>query len=126
MALKTTPVSRSLERKLLLFGYEAMDALLIFFVLSILNLLFGKTGLKLPLVWFPTVALALILRLGKRGKPDRFLIHWLKFQFKPGIYSAFPPPSQRWDSSPGQSAQPRVDPTPTPINGASDQRAARS
>jgi len=104
MALKTTPVSRSLERKLLLFGFEALDALLIFMVLSVLNLLFGKTGLKIPLVWIPTAALALVLRLGKRGKPERFLVHWLRFQFKPGIYSAFPPPTH----SGKRSAKPRT------------------
>lgn len=100
MALKTTPVSRSLERKLLLFGFEALDALLIFMVLSVLNLLFGKTGLKIPLVWLPTATLALILRLGKRGKPERFLVHWLRFQFKPGIYSAFPSPTHSGKRSP--------------------------
>ena len=87
--MRVTPVSRCLDKKLILFGYEVFDLLAIFLVLSVLNLLFGESGQKLIFVWTPTVALALILRLGKRGKPDKYLVHWIKFQMSRGIYSAF-------------------------------------
>ena len=40
------------------------------------------------------LALAALLRFGKRGKPDKFLIHWVRFQIRPGYYSAFRDPSE--------------------------------
>lgn len=87
--MKTTSVSKSLDKKLSLFGFEVLDLLAIFIVLSALNLLFGQSSLKLFFVWTPTVLLAALLRFGKRGKPDKFLVHWMKFQIKPGHLSAF-------------------------------------
>ena len=47
--------------------------LMVFLLLAMLNLAFGRTDYKLLLVWLPTVALAVALRLAKRGKPDNFL-----------------------------------------------------
>jgi hypothetical protein len=91
--MRAVPVSKSLDRKLMLFGYEVLDVLAIFLTLSVLNLLFGQSGMTLLLVWAPSIALAVVLRLGKRGKPDKYLLHWMRFQAKPGIYSAFPEPS---------------------------------
>lgn len=91
--MRMNPVSKSLDRKLVLLGYEVMDVLAIFLTLSTLNLLFGQSGMSLVLVWTPSVALAVVLRLGKRGKPEKYLIHWLRYHTKPGVYSAFPEPS---------------------------------
>ena len=90
--MRSIDVSKSLDRKLMLFGYEVLDVLAIFLTLSLLNLLFGQSGMSFLLVWTPTLLLAVVLRLGKRGKPDKFLLHWLRYQVKPGIYSAFPEP----------------------------------
>jgi len=91
--MRAVDVSKSLDRKLMMFGYEVMDVLAIFLTLSVLNLLFGQSGMTLLLVWIPTILLAVVLRLGKRGKPDKFLLHWLRYQVKPGVYSAFPEPT---------------------------------
>ncbi len=91
--MRAVDVSKSLDRKLMMFGYEVMDVLAIFLTLSVLNLLFGQSGMSLLLVWIPTVLLAVVLRVGKRGKPDKFLLHWLRYQVKPGVYSAFPEPT---------------------------------
>jgi len=99
MTLKTTPVAKCLDKKLLLFGFEVPDVLAIFLTLSVLNFIFGQTPLKIVFVWLPTAALALVLRLGKKGKPDNYLVHWLRFQMKPGTYRAFPDASQ-WASPP--------------------------
>ncbi len=106
MPLKTTPTSRCLDRKLKLFGLEILDLFLVLFALCCLNLLFGNTGLSLPLVWGPSVSLALLLRWGKRGKPDHYLLHWMKYQCAPSVYTAFeepsgwvPPPHVRSDAS---------------------------
>jgi hypothetical protein len=90
MGLKSTPVSQCLDKKLHFFGFEVFDLLAIFLSLSVLNLIFGQTPFKLVFVWLPTLALTLILYFGKKGKPDQYLVHWLRFQMKPGTYRAFP------------------------------------
>ena len=95
MNLKTVPVSQCLDKRLLVFGFEIVDVFAIVFTLSVLNFVFGQTGFKFALVWLPTLILATILRLGKKGKPDNYLIHWIRFQIKPGTYAAFDEPT-RW------------------------------
>lgn len=100
--MKTVAVSKSLDRKLMLLGYEVADLLAIFLTLSVLNLLFGQSGMSFFLVWIPTFALAATLRIGKRGKPDKYLLHWLRYQMKPGIYSAFPEP-KNWVVPPARN-----------------------
>jgi hypothetical protein len=92
MAVRQSPVSQCLDRRLTIAGFEVLDLLAIFLVLSVLNLLFSGTTAKVFLVWLPTAALAVTLRLGKRGKPDNFLVHWLRFQIEPGLLSAFADP----------------------------------
>lgn len=99
MELRTDSTSKCLDRKLTMLGFEVPDLLLIFLTISILNFLFGKTDFKLLLVWLPSVTLALTLKLGKRGKPDDFLIHYTKFYFKQKHYSAFTDPSD-WKTPP--------------------------
>lgn len=89
MALKVTSVSTSLDKKLLILGYEIPDLLAIFFTLAILNFLFGRTTNALALVWAPTLLLAVALRYGKRGKPDNYLLHLARYYLSPGIYHAF-------------------------------------
>lgn len=99
MSLRTTRVAQCLDKKLLLFGYEIPDVLAIFLTLSILNFIFGSTSLKFFFVWVPTIALALILKYGKKGKAEGYLVHWLRFQIKPGTYRAFPEASN-WKKPP--------------------------
>jgi hypothetical protein len=89
MEIRTTPVSKCLDKKMIVFGFEVPDLLAIFLTLSILNFLFGTTSFKLVLVWLPSIALALVLKYSKRGKPDNYLVHWLRFQLRPGHLSAF-------------------------------------
>lgn len=91
--MRVVPVSKCLDKHLMLFGFEVVDLLAIFIVLSILNFIFGTSSMKLIMVWLPTVALALVLRFGKRGKPDKYLLHLIRFQIQPGYYSAFKEPT---------------------------------
>lgn len=91
--MRTVSVSKCLDKKLIMFGFEVMDILAIFLTLSILNFIFGSSSLKILFVWLPSALLAIVLRYGKRGKPDKYLVHWLRFQIKPGTLSAFPEPS---------------------------------
>ena len=90
MSLKVTPVSQCLEKKLKFVGFEVPDLLFILFFLSVLNFVFSGFKWKLFVVWIPTALLALVLRIGKHGKPDNYLIHKIKFTFQPKILRAFP------------------------------------
>lgn len=92
MPLRSEPTSQSLERKLLLAGFEVPDVLAIFLLLSVLHFVFGKTHYKLVLVWLPVIAAATALRIGKRGKPDNYLVHLAKFHTSPKYFSAFQDP----------------------------------
>jgi hypothetical protein len=101
MALRSEPTSQSLEKKLLILGFEVPDVLAIFLFLSILNFVFGQTNYKLLLVWLPVAIVAVVLRIGKRGKPDNYLVHLVKFYLRSKYFSAFAlptndtPPSKR-------------------------------
>ena len=73
-------------------GFEVPDVLAIFLLLSILNFSFGQTNYKLAFVWGPVAAFAITLRVGKRGKPDNYLVHLGKFHMQPKYLSAFRDP----------------------------------
>jgi len=90
MALKTSEVYRCLEKKTLVFGFEILDLFLVFVVLAVLNLLFKNMPYKFLLTWGPSIALGVFLRFSKAGKPDNHLVHLIRFQFAPGVLSAFP------------------------------------
>lgn len=92
MALRSEPTSQSLEKKLLILGFEVPDVLAIFLLLSILHFVLGPLGSKLLLVWLPVATVAIVLRIGKRGKPDNYLVHLVKFYVRPKYLSAFQDP----------------------------------
>jgi hypothetical protein len=94
MDTRVTSVSRCLEKKLLVFGFEVFDLMLIFLTMAILNFFFGSGSSKLFFVWLPASSLAVALRLGKRGKPDLFLVHWIRFKMMPGLLCAFSEPTR--------------------------------
>ena len=89
MELKVTEVSRCLDKKMMIMGFEIPDLLFIFLTMSILNFLFGTTNLKMLFVWLPSAAIALTIKLTKRGKPDNYLIHKIKFFVQPKYLRAF-------------------------------------
>lgn len=93
MALKYTHVSKCLDKKLRIAGFEIPDLLILFLSVSILNFVFGQTDMKLFLVWLPSLLLAALLYFGKKGKPDNYLVHWMRYQFRPGVLRAFPEPT---------------------------------
>jgi hypothetical protein len=88
-----------------MLGFEVLDLLLIFFTISILNFIFGKTNFKFFLVWLPSITLILTLKVGKRGKPENFLVHFLRFYFKPKHLSSFQEPNH-WISPPALEKRP--------------------
>lgn len=87
--LDFSKVSRSLDRKTLIFWLEITDIFVIVMFCSIMNLIFGSTGLKLYLVYLPTILLATTLIFTKRGKPEGFLMHFLKFCIQPKHLTCF-------------------------------------
>jgi hypothetical protein len=89
MGLKTSEVYRCLEKKTLVFGFEILDLFLVFSLLAFLNLLLGSVPYKFFLTWGPAIGLAGFLRITKRGKPENFLLHWVRAKFSPLIFSAF-------------------------------------
>lgn len=94
MGLKCNPVSKCLDKKTLIWGFEMADILIVFLALAVLNLLFGDTDNKLLLVWSPPLLLALVLRYGKKGKPENYLVHLIRYQFSSGVYCAFKDPKE--------------------------------
>ena len=67
---------------------EAHDLIFILLFASIMNLLFGGTRFALYLVFVLPSLLAFVLWVGKRGKPDSFLVHWLRYYFQAGHFVA--------------------------------------
>lgn len=101
MGLRVTDFNKCLDKKLLLFGYEIPDILAVFFLMSFLNFTLGPFGNRVFLVWLPSLIFALVLRISKRGKPDNFLLHWVRFKAMPKKISSFP-------SHPGWKVPPKL------------------
>lgn len=90
MGLRTTDVYRCLEKKTLVFGFEMLDLFFVFLTLAFLNLLFKEMPFKFFLTWGPAILLAGFLRIAKQGKPDNYLLHWIRAKTAKPILSAFP------------------------------------
>ncbi|MBS1983269.1 MAG: hypothetical protein JST16_03780 [Bdellovibrionales bacterium] len=86
--LRTSTVHRNLDAKLKIVGMEVHDLLFVLLFASIMNLIFGKTGLALYLVFLLPMLMAGVLFIAKRNKPDRYLIHLIRYQLSPGFYSS--------------------------------------
>lgn len=89
MSLRTSKINQCLEKKLKILGFEVPDVLALFFVVSVLNFVTGPLNMRLVTVWIPALILAAILWIGKRGKADNYLVHFLMFQLRPKHLSAF-------------------------------------
>ena len=87
--IELSTVSRSLDRKSLILWLEITDIFLIVAVCSLLNLVFGGTALKVYLVYLPTLILGVTLVLTKRGQPEGFLLHFLKYHLRPKHLTCF-------------------------------------
>lgn len=87
--LDISKVSRSLDRKTLIMWLEVTDIFALVTICSILNLVFGGTGLKLYFVYIPTLVLGVSLVMAKWGQPEKFLFHFLKFHLQPKYLTCF-------------------------------------
>ena len=87
-SLLTSTVPRTLDTKSKILGFELSDVILLLLNLSIQNLIFGSTPLKIPMVFGTSLSLALVLFIFKRGKPDHYLQHFIEHLVSPTIRSA--------------------------------------
>lgn len=92
--LLVSKVPRALDLKNKLFGFELSDVLIVFFNLSVMNLIFGGTPLRFPMVWGSTTLFACFLYFIKRGKPDNFLQHYVEYLLSPHYRSSGTPDTQ--------------------------------
>ena len=81
-------VARNIESSSKLMGFELFDLLFIFIYLSMSNLLFGGTSLKIPLVWIGTSLLAILLYFLKKGQEENYLPNLLRSFAEKDIYMA--------------------------------------
>ena len=81
-------VHRHLETKFRIAGMEALDLLFVLILAAVMNVIFGKTFLMSLLVFVLPTVTGIVLWFGKRGKPENYLTHLLKFAVSPGVYSA--------------------------------------
>ncbi len=87
-SLLTSTVPRTLETKSKILGLELIDVILLLLNLSIQNLIFGSTALRLPMVFGTSACLAFVLFFFKRGKPDQFLQHYIEYAKAPTVRPA--------------------------------------
>lgn len=90
MGLDTSRVYKCLEKKTLILGFEIVDLFALSLLLCVLNFIFSSSDFKLFLTFGPVLVLAGVLKIAKRGEADNFILHWLRFQFAPGVFRAFP------------------------------------
>lgn len=69
-------------------GLETPDLLSVLIFAAVMNLFFGQSSLALPFVIVLPLIMLGTLYIGKRDKPDRFLIHLTRFYLTPGFFSA--------------------------------------
>ena len=69
-------------------GFEAQDLILLLLLASVMNLFFGATSFGAVMTLGPPLLLGGILFFCKRGKPDGYLMHLIRFHTSPGFYSA--------------------------------------
>ena len=94
MELNTSTVQRNLDAKLKIGNIEAFDLLIALIFGAVMNLFFGDTVLELPLVIGMPVFILAVLCFSKRGKPEKFLPHLIRFYLEPGFFSAGQEPTQ--------------------------------
>lgn len=81
--LLTSTVPRTLETKSKIMGFELSDVLFLLINLSVQNLIFGRTSLKIPMVFGTSLIIGALLFFFKRGKPDNYIQHYFEFLLSP-------------------------------------------
>jgi hypothetical protein len=82
--LKTSQVHRRLDAKFKVGGVEAADLLAMLLLAAVMNLVFGRVPFGPVFIFGIPGLLFMGLYFGKRGKPDGYLLHAIKFYLSPG------------------------------------------
>lgn len=77
-----------MDAKFKIGGLEALDLLVTLIFGASMNLFFGSTALEIPLVIGGPVLIITVLYFGKKGKPENFMIHLIRFYLEPGFFSS--------------------------------------
>ena len=88
MELLTSTVHRNLDAKLKFLGFELFDLLTALIFASTMNLIFGRTSLSFLLVFVLPSVLGAVIYFGKKGKPDNYLIHVVRYHLQPGAFAS--------------------------------------
>lgn len=94
MKLHTATIHRNLDARLKIGNIEAFDLLIALICGAMMNLCFGSTALELPLVIGVPVLILAVFYFGKRGKPEKYLPHLLRFYLETGFFAAGEEPKQ--------------------------------
>ena len=94
MSINAATVQRNLDAKLKIGNIEALDLLIALICGAIMNLFFSGTALELPLVIGMPVLILAACYFGKRGKPEKYLPHLLRFYLETGFFAAGEEPAK--------------------------------
>lgn len=86
--LKQSEVHKNLDSKTKIMGLEIFDLIGLLIFAATMNLMFGKTPLAFVMVIALPTILSVALYWGKRGKPDGFLLHLIRFHLLPGTFES--------------------------------------
>ena len=88
MELKASRVHRNLEVKMKIAGMEACDLLFVLIFASLMDLTLGHTSLRVWFVFLLPASLGIVLFFAKRGRPESYLLHLIRYHCTPSRYSA--------------------------------------
>lgn len=86
--LARSPVQRNLDAKFKIGGLEALDLIAALLFGAIMNLFFSGTPIGMVLVVVGPLLISGFLYFSKKGKPDNYLAHFIKFYLEPGALLA--------------------------------------
>ena len=82
--LERSTVHRKLDAKFRVGGMEATDLLVVLIFAAVLNLFLGRLSIGPIFIFGLPGALFCALYYGKRGKPEGYLMHAIKYFTSPG------------------------------------------
>ena len=77
--LQTSSVHRHLDKRPKILGMDATDLILLMLLSSIMNWLLGDTSLSFAASFVLPALLGAVLFIAKRGRPDGFLLHLIRY-----------------------------------------------